>query len=87
MPALQRVAFVAMKFTNDPWRDQRYVTIREVLEEVGYSVVRGDEVESSGAESSGAVVDEVLKLLREADCVVFATSVDCSATGWACRRR
>ncbi|MEU4441869.1 hypothetical protein AB0K14_16635 [Actinosynnema sp. NPDC050801] len=73
MPDQGKVAFVAMKFAKDPWNDPAYTVISEVLRESGYRVIRGDEVQSSGA-----VVDEVLMLLRTADCVVFDTTGDSS---------
>jgi hypothetical protein len=72
-PALAKLptAFVAMKFGGDPWKDKRYQIIREVAEEAGYNVVRGDEISSSGP-----VVDEVCKLLRDAELVIIATTGD-----------
>lgn len=71
MPSNPPLAFVAMRFEKDAWNDRTYSAVRDVLKEAGYQVVRGDEVESSGA-----VVDEVLRLLSEADCVVIDTTGD-----------
>ncbi len=63
------VAFVAMKFDNDHWRDKRYLAIREELENAGFSCVRADEINTSGY-----AVDEVCRLLKEADLVVIDSS-------------
>jgi len=70
---IQKTAFVLMRFTDDPWRDPTYKVVREVLRESGYTAIRADEIETAGP-----VVDEVLRLLREADCVVFDTTGDSS---------
>lgn len=64
-------AFVAMRFGDDHWRDKTYLAIREELEAAGYQVLRGDELKTSGP-----VVDEVCRLLREADFVVVDSSGD-----------
>ena len=55
-------AFVAMKFDSDPWNDRRYNIMREVMEDAGYEVTRGDEIRTSGN-----VVDEVCRRLKESD--------------------
>ena len=68
---LSKQAFVAMKFTTDPWRDKTYLAIREVLENAGYDCIRADEIRTSGP-----AVDEVCRLLREADLVVIDSSGD-----------
>ncbi|HCS54546.1 hypothetical protein [Rubinisphaera sp.] len=64
-------AFIAMRFSDDHWRDKTYLAIREELEAGGYQVIRGDELKSSGP-----VVDEVCRLLKEADFVVIDSSGD-----------
>lgn len=66
MHSARPTAFVAMKFTTEHWKDMRYNAIREVLDSAGYDCIRGDEIKSSGP-----VVDEVCRLLREADLVVL----------------
>jgi hypothetical protein len=71
MPPTRPTAFVAMKFTSEHWKDARYNAIREVLDGAGYDCLRGDEIKSSGP-----VVDEVCRLLREADLVVLDSSDD-----------
>lgn len=63
-------AFVAMRFSTDPWRDRTYQVIKGELELAGYSCVRGDEIETSGPP------DEVCRLLREADLVIIDSSGD-----------
>ena len=65
------IAFVAMKFGGDSWNDKRYIAIRDVLEEAGYDVKRGDALQSSAA-----VTSEVFNYLRSADMVVVDTSGD-----------
>lgn len=60
-----------MRFTNDPWRDKVYLAIREELEQAGYECLRADEIRTSGP-----VVDEVCRLLTEADLVVIDSSGD-----------
>jgi len=64
-------AFIAMRFGDDHWRDKTYLVIREEIEAAGYRVLRGDELKTSGP-----VVDEVCRLLREADFVVIDSSGD-----------
>lgn len=59
-------AFVAMQFSGEPRKDRRYLAISEVLEEAGYRPVRADQIASSGP-----VVDEVCRHLREAPLVVI----------------
>lgn len=68
---LNRIAFVAMRFDTDPWRDKRFIVIKEVLEEAGYKVVRADMIQTSGT-----IVEEVCKLLREADLIVIDSTGD-----------
>jgi hypothetical protein len=65
------IAFIAMRFGEYHWRDKMYLAIREELETAGYQVVRGDELKTSGP-----VVDEVCRLLKEAAFVVIDTSGD-----------
>ena len=65
------IAFVAMQFESDHWRDKRYAVIQEELEHAGYSCLRADEIKTSGP-----VVDEVCRLLREAALVVIDSSGD-----------
>lgn len=65
------VAFIAMEFDSDHWRDKRYKVIKEELEHVGYVCVRADEIRTSGPS-----VDEVCRLLKEADLVVIDSSGD-----------
>lgn len=65
------VAFVAMKFDTDAWRDKHYQVITEVLEEAGYCVVRGDEIRSAGS-----VATEVLQHLRDDDLIVVDLTGD-----------
>jgi hypothetical protein len=60
-----------MQFTNDHWRDKRYIAIQEELNHAGFSCVRADEIKTSGP-----VVDEVCRLLREADLVVIVSTGD-----------
>ena len=67
----RRTAFVAMQFQSDHWRDKRYAVIQEELEHAGYSCLRADEIKTSGP-----VVDEVCRLLREAALVVIDSSGD-----------
>ncbi|MCP2319345.1 hypothetical protein APR12_004712 [Nocardia amikacinitolerans] len=73
MPDPERLAFVAMRFAKEAWNDPTYQAISNILREAGYKVLRGDELPSSGA-----VVDEVLRMLREADQVVIDTTGDSS---------
>lgn len=60
-----------MRFDGDHWKDRRYLAISEVIEEAGYSCLRADQVQSSGP-----VVDEVCRLLRESDLVVIDSTGD-----------
>lgn len=62
----QPTAFVAMQFNGPAWRDRRYIAISEVLEEAGYRPMRADQIASSGP-----VVDEVCRQLRDAPLVVI----------------
>jgi len=64
-------AFIAMRFSDDPWRDKVYLAIREELEKANYVCIRADEIRTSGP-----VVDEVCRLLSEADLVVIDSSGD-----------
>lgn len=64
-------AFIAMRFSDDPWRDKVYLAIREELEKANYKCIRSDEIRTSGP-----VVDEVCRLLAEADLVVIDSSGD-----------
>jgi len=66
-----KTAFVAMKFEGDPWNDKRYRTIREVLNEAGYVVTRGDDLRSADI-----VMKEVPQQLRTADMVVIDSTGD-----------
>lgn len=68
---MSKQAFVAMKFAADPWRDKTYLAIREVLEGSGYECLRADEIRTSGPS-----VDEICRLLKEADLVVIDSSGD-----------
>lgn len=68
---MTKQAFVAMRFNADPWRDKTYLAIREVLEHAGYDCIRADEIRTSGP-----AVDEVCRLLKEADLVVIDSSGD-----------
>lgn len=65
------LAFIAMKFDSNHWRDKRYMAIREEVEEAGFRCLRGDEINTSGS-----VVDEVCRLLRDADLVIIDSSGD-----------
>lgn len=65
------MAFVAMKFENDHWRDKKYLAIREELEKCGYQVCRSDEIKTSSV-----AVDEVCRLLTESELVVVDSSGD-----------
>lgn len=67
----EKVAFVAMKFTTDSWRDKRYQVIREVLEEAGYKAIRADEIRTSGPST-----EEVCRYLRSASLVVIDSTGD-----------
>jgi hypothetical protein len=65
------LAFVAMRFDADPWRDRRYAIVKQVAEEAGYRVLRADEILTSGK-----VVDEVCSLLRDSALVILDTTGD-----------
>ena len=65
------VAFVAMKFEGDPWNDKRFGILRDVLEEAGYDVKRGDALRSSAA-----VMHEVFQYLKTSAMVVVDTTGD-----------
>ncbi len=60
-----------MKFEDSSWREKRYLVIKEVLKEAGYSTIRADEITTSGP-----IVDEVCTLLQESDLVVIDSSGD-----------
>ena len=60
-----------MQFNDDHWKDKTYLVISEVVEEAGFRCVRADQVQTSGP-----VVNEVCRLLREADLVVIDSSGD-----------
>lgn len=64
-------AFVLMKFLADPWNDPTYQEICEVVEEAGYSALRADQIRTSGP-----VVDEVCRLIRESPLLLIDTSGD-----------
>lgn len=64
-------AFVLMKFSADSWNDRTYQAMCEVLEEAGYRPLRGDQIRTSGP-----VVDEVCRLLRDAPLALIDTSGD-----------
>ena len=64
-------AFVLMKFSGDPWSDHTYKAICAVVEEAGYRPFRADEIRTSGP-----VVDEVCKLMREVPRLLIDTSGD-----------
>jgi hypothetical protein len=64
-------AFVAMKFSGDHWKDKRYISISEVLQEAGFEPIRADQIRSSGL-----VVDEVCRYLRDAPLVVIDSTGD-----------
>jgi hypothetical protein len=75
MSSLQKssrpIAFVAMKFDSDHWRDERYKVIQDELTKAGYDCKRADELRTSGP-----VVDEVCHLLKNAHLVVIDSSYD-----------
>ena len=60
-----------MQFNDDHWKDRTYLAISKVVEEAGFRCVRADQVQTSGP-----VVDEVCRLLRESDLVVIDSSGD-----------
>ena len=67
----ERQAFVAMKYSSDPWRNKVYRVISECLREANITPIRADEIGSSAGSA-----DEVLDLLRRADIVVIDTTGD-----------
>ena len=71
------VAFVAMRFGDEHWRDKRYIAINEELERAGFSPLRADEIRTSGP-----VVDEVCRLLREAALVVIDSTGDSQSVSY-----
>ncbi|MCX4812002.1 hypothetical protein OG601_15455 [Streptomyces sp. NBC_01239] len=66
---MDKIAFVAMKFESDPWRDKKYQTISDVLSEAGFKALRADEIRTSGVS-----MDEVTNYFRKADLVVVDLS-------------
>lgn len=66
---MDKIAFVAMKFESDPWRDKKYLAISDVLSEAGYKALRADEIRTSGVS-----VDEVTRYLRNANLIVVDLS-------------
>jgi hypothetical protein len=60
-----------MQFDSDPWTDRRYNIVRQVLEDAGYEVSRGDDIRTSGN-----VVEEVCRRLAKSDLVVIDTTGD-----------
>jgi hypothetical protein len=68
---IRRRAFVAMKYSSDPWRDKIYRVIADCLQEANIEPIRADAIRSSEG-SAG----EVLKMLEDADMVVIDTSGD-----------
>src|SRR6266487_2564766 len=74
--AVERIAFVAMKYDDLPTqtylsRTRVYEVICECLEEAGFSPIRGDKILSSGPS-----VDEICNLMRTAPLVVIDTTGD-----------
>lgn len=67
----KKIAFVAMKFEGTANADTRYKHIRQPLLDAGFSVIRADEIKSSGK-----VVDEVCNYLKDADLVVIDSTGD-----------
>lgn len=66
-----RTAFVAMKFQANAYSDRRYQIIADVLHRANYDPIRADEISTSGG-----VVDEVGRYLRESPLVVIDSSGD-----------
>ena len=66
-----QTAFVLMKFSGDSWNDLVYQSIRDVVAEAGYKPFRADEVRTSGP-----VVDEVCRLIRDIPLLLVDTSGD-----------
>jgi hypothetical protein len=71
------VAFVAMKFDSDHWRDKRYIVIKEELDQAGFDCVRADQINTSGS-----VVDEVCRLLKDAKLVIIDSSGDSQSVSY-----
>ena len=71
------VAFVAMKYDTDHWNDKRYAAISEELENAGFLSLRSDQINTSGP-----VVDEVCRLLKEAALVVIDSSGDSQSVSY-----
>lgn len=66
---MDKLAFVAMTFESDAWRDKKYQVISDMLSEAGFRALRADEIRTSGVS-----MDEVTKYLRKADLVVVDLS-------------
>lgn len=64
-----QTAFVLMKFVGDPWNDPTYQVICQVVTEAGYQPLRADEIRTSGP-----VVDEVCRQIREVPLLIIDTS-------------
>lgn len=71
------IAFVLMKFQGDPWNDPIYECLSEVLAEAGYEPLRADEMRTSGP-----VVEEVCRLMRNAPLLVIDTSGDSQSVSY-----
>jgi hypothetical protein len=67
----QKTAFVAMRFEDDPHKDQTYAVIKDVLQDAGYAPIRADEIKTSGPS-----VEEIGDYLRAADVVIIDTTSD-----------
>lgn len=68
---LKPIAFVAMKFDSDHWSDRRYLAIKEELQNAGFTCLRADEIRTSGQ-----VLEEVCRLLKEASLVLIDSTGD-----------
>lgn len=66
-----RTALVLMKFSGDPWNDPIYQSMCEIVAEAGYQPLRADEIRTSGP-----VVDEVCRLMRDVPLLLIDTSGD-----------
>lgn len=66
-----RTAFVLMKFSGDPWNDPIYQSLSEIVTEAGYQPLRADQIRTSGP-----VVDEVCRLIRDVPLLLIDTSGD-----------
>lgn len=66
-----RTAFVLMKISGDSWNDSAYQAMCEVIEEGGYHPLRADQIRTSGP-----VVEEVCRLIREVPLLLIDTSGD-----------